>query len=84
MLKIKEDKMKDLEKLGFNKNEDGLWLEKQLDNVFKITVVLNTRCITIDCISNDDIEWTDELDILYNLIKADMVEKVVEDENHNN
>ena len=80
MLKIKAEKMKDLKKLGFNKNEDGLWLEKQLDNVFKITVVLNTRCITIDCISNDDIEWTDELDILYNLIKADMVEKVVEDE----
>ena len=77
MLKIKEDKIQELEKLGFKKckatggdiyfyniyKNYGLYIEFE---------VMQDRTITLDV--------NDELDILWELFTNDMVEKVVEDE----
>ena len=81
MLKIKEDKMQELEKLGFRKCMDtdgyiyfydiyknyGLYIEVE---------VMKDRTITLD-VNCDDV-WTDELDIFWKLFANDMVEKVDE------
>lgn len=78
MLKIKEDKMQELEKFGFKKckctggyiyfydvyKNYGLYIEIE---------VMQDRTITLD-VNCDDV-WTDELDILWELFANDMVEK---------
>ena len=81
MLKIKADKMQELEKLGFKKwyssggciyfydiyKNYGLYIEIE---------VMEDRTITLD-VNCDDV-WVDELDILYELFANDIVEKVEE------
>ena len=83
MLKIKEDKMQELEKFGFEKCEAtggniyfydiyknyGLYIEIE---------VMQDRTIILDV--NCDEVWTDELDILWELFTNDMIEKVGEEE----
>ena len=86
MLKIKEDKMKDLEKFGFKKSYcfDGYIYFYNLykDYGLSITIeIMEDRAIILDILDVDGInDWTDELDILYELFANDMVEKVVEDD----
>lgn len=76
MLKIKEDKMKDLEKFGFVERELRGWCyTKDCDISTTCFIDKNNREIWFGC--NGIIN---KLNILYDLIKADMVEKVVEDE----
>lgn len=83
MLKIKADKMKDLEKFRFKKcNSTGgliyfYTIAKNYGNYVEVIVNVD-RSITLDV--NYEDYFTEEIDILYDLIKADMVEKVVEDE----
>lgn len=81
MLKIKEDKMHELEKLGFKKCEaicgDIYFYDiyKNYDLYIEIEVMTD-RTITLD-IYCDEV-WTDELDILWELFTNNMVEKVDE------
>ena len=78
MLKIKEDKMQELEKLGFKKSKatggDIYFydIHKILGLYIKLEV-MQDRTITLDV--NCDEDWTDELDILWELFANDMVEK---------
>ena len=81
MLKIKADKMQDLEKFGFRKLNSldgyvyfyniyksyGLYIEIEI--VQDRTIVLNVNC--------DDVSIV-ELDIFYELFANNMVEKVAE------
>lgn len=79
MSKIKEDKIKELENLGFEK------LSTEYDNIFAycyqkyrgasfIEIFIDSnRTITFDAHCDD--EFTDELDIFYELFSNDMVEK---------
>ena len=81
MLKIKEDKIKDLEKFGFKKCEatggDIYFYYIYKNNVLYIDLeIMQDRTIIID-VNCDDV-WTDELDIFYELFANDMVEKDVE------
>ena len=105
MLKIKEDKMKDLERLGFAEKENcySKYIERinyndthwsYIESYNYLTVSKNSGQILFGysykfkdtavsrdfLITNGVSEYTTNLDILYDLIKADMVEKVVEDE----
>lgn len=74
MLKIKAEKMKDLEKFGFKYDNFGFY-------IFSTELPYGTPHILIDedtrhiCISTGD----NILTKIYDLIKAGMVEKVVED-----
>lgn len=74
MLKIKESvDLKELEKYGFKLNSDEeyeLTIEK--NNVTTICVVEYERTIYVQSIGY----VVQELDFLYDLIKADLVEKV--------
>lgn len=98
MLKIKADRMKDLEKFGFKKfyNCDTGELLRYyfyFDEKHQIYfIVANNACneqyilnpLRFD-ISSYSSEYQQELinklmELIYNLVKADMVEKVVEDE----
>lgn len=105
MLKIKADRMKDLERLGFEEKENcySKYIERinyndthwsYTESYTYITVSKNSGQILFgysykfkDTIESKDFliangvgEYSTKLDILYDLIKADMVEKVVEDE----
>lgn len=78
MLKIKSDKMQELEKFGFRKCEcTGGYI--YFYDIYKncglyITIeVMQDRTITLDANCDDD--WTDKLDIFYELFANDMVEK---------
>ena len=94
MLKIKEDKMKDLEKFGFEyvnefEVDDAIYIKEiqgYNNGNIKIIIDENFRFIEIMSFSDEPRHSSilQNLDIFYDLIKADMVEKVVEDENHNN
>ena len=76
MLKVKEDRMKDLEKLGLVERELSGWCyTKDCDISTTCFIDKNNREIWFGC--NGIIN---KLNILYDLIKAGMVEKVVEDE----
>lgn len=83
MLKIKEDRMKDLEKLGFIKcSSTGGFIyfyviSKNYGEYVELVVNVD-RSITLDV--NYEDYFTDDMDILYDLITSGMVEKVVEDE----
>lgn len=74
MLKIKDNiDLKELENFGFKLNDDEeyqLTIEK--NNCRTICVVENDRTIYIQSIGY----VVQELDVLYDLIKADLVEKV--------
>ena len=76
MLKIKANKMNDLKKFGFVERELSGWCYTK-DYGISTTCFIDkySREIWFSC--NGVIS---RLDILYDLIKADMVEKVVEDE----
>ncbi len=81
MLKIKEDKMQELEKLGFRKCRatDGyiyLYYIYKNYGLYIEVEVMKDRTITLD-VNCDDV-WTDELDIFWKLFANDMVEKVGE------
>ena len=83
MLKIKEDKMKDLEKFGFKDKGDEY--ERDLrDYGFSLFAQVDkyNRCIIFISDFGDDAYLPDENErfLIPELIKADMVEKVVEDE----
>ena len=86
MLKIKEDKMQDLEKLGFKKckcsDEYIYFYHLYKDYGLSITIeIAEDRTIILDVLDVNGIDiWTDELNILYELFANDMIEKVVEDE----
>ena len=92
MLKIKDNvDLKELEKFGFEitKNE---WFETNNDEAFEAVLYFETDGVNVSlCVEayrkinfyfeeEKDYTYTrfDELDILYDLIKADMVEKVEE------
>ncbi len=80
MLKIKENKIQELEKLGFRKCEcTGGFIYYNIYKNYDLYIeieVMQDRTITLD-VNCDDV-WTDELDILYELFANDMVEKVEE------
>lgn len=88
MLKIKEDKMQELEKFGFKKCQcpDGnnhtfyvyfYDIHKNYGDGSYIQVeIMPDRSISLIANCNDI--WTYELDILYELFANDMIEKVVE------
>ena len=81
MLKIKENKIQELEKLGFRKCEctGGFIYYYNIYKNYGLYIeikVMQDRAITLD-VNCDDV-WTDELDILYELFANDMVEKVEE------
>lgn len=70
MLKIKADKMKDLEKFGLKYDNFGFY-HNNYNQKGKIIIDEDERLISV---SGDKI-----LDILYYIIKADMVEEVEDD-----
>lgn len=89
MLKVKEDKMKDLEKFGFVENEYYPNYVKDLIYIPSycycdtLTVDKNTRIIERTIYSASTGAKTCKrvaTSVIQDLIKADMVEKVVEDE----
>ena len=76
MLRIKQEKLQELEKFGFVEQElKGCCYTKDIDISIICFIDKNDRDIWFGC--NGVI---DKLDIIYDLIKANMVEKVVEDE----
>lgn len=76
MLKIKDNvDLKELEKYGFKLNSDEEYqLTVEKDNVRTIIVVEYERTIYLQSIGY----VVQDIDILYDLIKADLVEKVKE------
>lgn len=78
MLKIKEDKMQELEKLGFVKCETSkgciyyYHFYQKLGSYISLIVNMD-RTLTLDINCEED--WTDELDIFWELFANDMVEK---------
>lgn len=85
MLKIKEEKMKDLEIIGFKK--DKVWGNDVLIYDFTPYTKIQSSYLVIQPESRelifsyvDFFSNTKEcFDLIYDLIKADMVEKVVEE-----
>lgn len=79
MLKIKEDKMQELEKFGFKKNNSDEYIYTE-DNSIEELCVQNDGCLYFELyrvpIYGAIVE--DLLFKLFDLIKADMVEKVDE------
>ena len=75
MLKIKDNvDLKELEKFGFRSFKNFIYKPKKSEwNVVEIQIDLSTRIIDISGLS--DLFHTKE-DTLYDLIKADLVEKV--------
>lgn len=88
MLKIKTDRLKDLRKFGFDycddfEVDDAIYIKeiKRLDyGSVQIIIDENSRFIEIVFSSDEPKSFLilQKLDLLYDLIKADMVEKVVE------
>lgn len=86
MLKIKAERMKDLEKLGFK--EDKVWGNDVLIYDFTPYTKIQSSYLIIQPESRelifsyvDFFSNTKEcFDLIFDLIKADIVEKVVEDE----
>ena len=80
MLKIKEDKIQELEKLGFKYFNDPFSQPCYYYPIYSnsgeyIEIVIETNRVITIC-SNCEETWADELDILYELLANDMVEKV--------
>lgn len=73
MLKVKDNvDLKELEKYGFKLNDDEYQLIIEKNNCRTICVVENSRIIYIQSLGY----VVKELSMLYNLIKADLVEEV--------
>lgn len=89
MLKIKEDEMKDLEIIGFKK--DKVWGNDVLVYDFTPYTKIQSSYLVIQPESRELIfsyvdffsNTIECFDLIFDLIKADMVEKVVEDEKKN-
>ena len=90
MLKIKDNiDLKELEKFGFELDECGLYYKKDFiaecfdgEENHQILIYINKRNIVLEVMNNDYTyhSFDDELgrieDTLYDLIKADLVEKI--------
>lgn len=74
MLKIKAERMGELEKMGFKKNKNGGYSYYLIWNYGQYVVidVLPNRELAL-CVNYEDC-YIDNLQIFYDLIKADMVE----------
>lgn len=83
MLKIKADRMKDLEQVGFEKI-DNYYSSKKYSYVCRFGYSINKIIIDKNGILHFNTPTKPVYDFLYDLITSGMVEKVVEDENHNN
>ena len=79
MLKIKADKMKDIEKFGFEK-VDNYYSSKKYSYVCRFGYSINKIIIDKNGILHFNAPTKPVYDFLFDLIKADMVEKVVEDD----
>lgn len=81
MLKIKEDKMGNLDRMGYTKIKDFCYYKK-IGNNKSIQVDINDRTISLDIGCKDvySVVLINCLDDFYELFKNDMVEKVVDDE----
>lgn len=84
MLKIKKDRMKDLEKFGFEEDEDKYSLVHPYYGLEYLKIDKIDRIICYDSDYLVAFEIVEDLDVIYDLITSGMVEKVEEDENHNN
>ena len=81
MLKIKEDKMKDLKKFGLKYNPEQRSIHEHYSYETKGVVCHNELHLCVWCNDRQIAVFDREgRDLLFDLIKADMVEKVVEDE----
>ena len=89
MLKIKDNvDLKELEKFGFSREcymgcEESFWIKVNFKNRYKycdITVSEKDRCINIRILTTDssDTILDDEFGILFDLVQAELVEKVGE------
>ena len=79
MLRIKEGiDLKELEKYGFDNNDDEFYEYDLKNNRTYITVDKITKEIGIPNSLYGDLPATyiDNLDVIYDLIKADMVERI--------
>lgn len=76
MVKIKEDRMQDLKKFGFKRGIPTMYYTKQIDCSETCFVGVDDGRIWF---SSDSYTTFSSLDILYELIKNDMVE-VMKDE----
>lgn len=73
MLKIKDNvDLKELEKFGFKTDEYNLWYEYHTETNYKDCIMINTRNKHIGLYQTYN---GYSYDILYDLIKADLVEK---------
>lgn len=79
MLKIKDNvDLKELEKYGFEYNEKYSYYEDGYDK-YDVTIYILTKDRLLNCSTPFDYnveDTTTHLDTLYELIKADLVEKV--------
>ena len=74
MLKIKDNvDLKELEKFGFKTDEYNLWYEYHTPTNYKDCIMINIRNKHIGLYQNYNGK---SYDLLYDLIKADLVEKV--------
>ena len=80
MLKIKDNvDLKELEKFGFKKYEYGEYSSYHQTKKENAEIIIEKdRYISINPYGENDIIKNSLLDILYDLIKADLVEKVDE------
>lgn len=76
MLKIKDNvDLKELEKFGYFLNDKNeYYIKHSKNNVVHISINKFTKYI--DILTSGG--WRDDLDIMYDLIKADLVEKIEE------
>ena len=81
MLKIKAEKMGNLDGMGYTKIKDFCYYKK-IGNNKSIQVDINDRTISLDIGCKDvySVVLINCLDDFYELFKNNMVEKVVEDE----
>ena len=76
MLRIKKDRMQDLKKFGFKRGIPTMYYTKQIDCSETCFVGVNDGIIWFGV---EYLDFVSSLDILFDLIKNDMVE-VVKDE----
>ena len=80
MLKIKEEKIKDLEKFGLEYNPEQRNIYEHYSYTTKNDFYINELHLCVWCNDRQITAFDREgRDLLFDLIKADMVEKVVED-----
>lgn len=79
MLKIKADKMKDLEKFGFE-DVGNFYRNKKYTHICKVGYSIYKILVDKNGFLHFNVPTKPVFDLIYDLIKANMVEKVVEDE----